>query len=60
MPDDSLDLKEKVLRANKRIAQHERRTTIALTLLILLNLLLLGLVMSHLFDHPWTRDSQQP
>jgi hypothetical protein len=60
MPDDSLDLKEKALRANKRIAQHERRTTIALTLLILLNLVLLGLVMSHLLEHSLAWDDQQP
>ena len=40
MPDDDSDLSDKARRAQNRLVQHERRTGIALAVLVLLNLAL--------------------
>ena len=57
MRHDNPDLADKLRRANNRLSRHKKRSTIALALLFVLNAVLLMLVVSHLWDHPWAWES---
>ena len=57
MRHDNPDLADKIREASSRLSRHKKRTTIALVLLFVLDLVLLVLVVSHLWDHPWAWES---
>lgn len=55
MPTDDSDWSDKVRQANEHLARHQKRANVVLALLFLLNAVLLALVVTHLWDHPWAR-----
>jgi hypothetical protein len=48
---------QKVREANVLLAQYERLSRIALVLVLVLNVVLLALVLSDLWGHPWMQES---
>lgn len=49
----------KIEEIKMRLVQHEKRVRVTLILLVVLNAILLALVVSHLWEHPWMQDSIQ-
>jgi hypothetical protein len=49
--------RQKSAEAQTRLVRHERLTRIALALVLVLNIVLLALVVSLLWNHPWTQES---
>jgi hypothetical protein len=49
--------RQKAGEAHTRLVRHERLIRIALALVLVLNIVLLALVVSLLWDHPWTQES---
>ncbi|WP_134497364.1 hypothetical protein [Microvirga pakistanensis] len=49
----------KIEEIKMRLIQHEKRVRVTLILLVVLNAILLALVVSHLWEHPWMQDSIQ-
>jgi hypothetical protein len=49
--------RQKAGEAHTRLVRHERLTRIALAVVLILTIVLLALVVSLLWDHPWTQES---